>query len=138
MLTIKLISGDNYYLSCDEHIEKQDVLYSAIVEYGKEELFCGRTTVEGVYYYGCKQLFDTWAHAAGYIWSSRASCINGQFGTQLVEVIINGSSTWAIDINILKDLVVQYTGKDFYIEEYYSLYDKGKEEPHYRLKEIIK
>lgn len=133
MLTIKSISGDRYYISCDEQIQKKDKLFSAIVERGTEELFCGDTTVEGVYYYGCRQLVDTWEHAAGYIWSSRPSCINGQFGTQLAEVIINNSALWAMDINILKNLVAQHTGKDYYVEEYYSPYDKNKEEPHYRL-----
>ena len=132
MLTINSISGDRYYISCDEPIQKKNKIFSTVVDGGTRELFCGYTNIEGVYYYGCKQLVADYDHGAGYVWSSRASCINKQFGTHLTEVILNGTALWAMDINTLKELVSQYTNKDYSVEEYFDFYDK---EPHYRLKE---
>lgn len=134
---IDKINGEPaYWLSCDEEIKSDVKIHSALVEGDKEELFCKSTNVEGIYKYGAKQLTNGVFHDAGYIWSSRTGCINGQFGTMLTEVVVNGASV-AIDINVLKDLTEKFTGKTFIIEQYYPFYDKNKEEPNYRLVEQV-
>ena len=133
MLKINSISGDRYYISSDVPVQKKDKIFSAVVDRGTRELFCGDTNIDGVSYYGCKQLGADYDHGVGYVWSSRSSCINGQFGTQLTEVILNGTALWSMDINALKELVSKYTGKEYYIEKFYYPFDKNKEEPYYRL-----
>lgn len=140
MLKIKEIGSFNgsprYYVNCDEKIEVVEKIHSKLVDNDREELFCESTNVEGVYYFGCKQLFDSYDHKAGYVWSSCPGCINGAFGTQLVEAVIDGVGYWYIDINILKSLVEEFTGKQYKIEKHFWSYDKNQEEPCYKLVEI--
>ena len=132
------LNGDmRYELKCDENVEVKEKVYSKIVDGGKSELFCESTNVEGVYQFGCKQLTDSYDHKAGYVWSSRAGCINGQFGTQLYDdASVNGDWRLHLDVNILKPLVEEFTGKKYKIEQVYSFYDKEKEEPRYKLVEV--
>jgi len=132
MLKIKQIINGTYYLTCDKKIQAKDKIYSASVENNTMELFCEDTDVEGVYCFGATQLTDGLYHKAGYTWSSRPSCINGQFGMQLVDVIIDSCAYFAVDIHILKTLVEEHTGKKYYIEQYGSA-----EEPCYRLVEEV-
>ena len=141
MLKIKKISTVNgsprYYISCDEEVKVTEKIYSKIVDEGRSELFCESTNIEGIYHFGCKQLKDRYDHKAGYVWSSRAGCINGQFGTQLSDdTLVNDSGIWHLDINILKILVEEFTGKEYRIEQFYASYDKEKEEPIYKLVEV--
>lgn len=138
MLKLERIDSINgsprYYIFCDEKIEVGEKIHSKLVECNTEELFCKSTNVPGVYSFGAEQLTDGVFHGAGYVWSSRAGCINGQFGMQLYDhCVINGSGFWYADINIIKTLVEEYTGKEYTIEQYYNFYDKNKEEPVYRL-----
>ena len=132
------LNGDmRYELICDEKVEVKEKIYSKLVDNGRSELFCESTNVEGVYHFGCKQLTNGYDHGAGYIWSSRAGCINGQFGTQLYDdTSVNGWWGWHLDINILKPLVEEFTGKEYRIEQFYAFYDKKKEEPNYKLVEV--
>ena len=133
----KLNSDVRYELTCDEKVEIKEKIYSKLVDNGRSELFCESTNIEGVYHFGCKQLTDSYDHKAGYIWSSRAGCINGQFGTQLYDdTSVNNSWIYHLDINILKPLVEEFTGKKYRIEQFYSSYDKEKEEPRYKLVEV--
>ena len=134
---VATINGSpRYYISCDEKIEHLEKIHSKLVERETEELFCESTNVDGIYYFGCKQLKEGNGHGAGYVWSSRAGCINGQFGTQLYDdCVINGVGYWHADINLIKTLMEEYTGKKYRIEQYYNFYDKDKEEPVYRLVE---
>ena len=83
------------------------VVGSKLVENNAYELYYQKTNIEGLYLYGCKQLYDGWDHKAGYIWSSRASCINKNFDTMLIPVRFNGTYC-AMDANILKPLVELY------------------------------
>lgn len=131
---IEIHGKPKYYISCDTKIDCKDIIYSKFVDKGSGELFCENTNVEGIYHYGYKQLIDTYDHVAGYIWSSRAGSINGEFGTQLFDdCIINGVGYLKIDINTLKSLVEEYTKDKYNIEQYYASYDHKKEEPLYRL-----
>lgn len=132
------LNGDmRYELKCDEEVEVKEKIHSKIVDGGKSELFCESTNVEGVYHFGCKQLTDSYDHKAGYVWSSRAGCINGQFGTQLCgDISVNGYWIYHLDVNVLKPLVEEFTGKKYKIEQVYSFYDKEKEEPRYKLVEV--
>jgi hypothetical protein len=131
---IGTINGSpEYYISCDEKIENRVKIHSRLVEKETEELFCYSTNVEGVYSFGCKQLTNGVFHEAGYIWSSRPGCINGEFGTKLVEATINGVGYWYIDIEVLKPLVEAFTNELYEIEQYHACYDKDKKEPIYRL-----
>ena len=138
MLTVDRIGclngADLYYLSCGEPIQKKDKIYSKLVKNNTSELFCYDTTVPGIYSFGCKQLTDGVYHEAGYVWSSRSGCINGQFGMQLIEVVINGVYR-NIDINVLKPLVEEYSNKEYDIQKFYFGFDKDKEEPYYKLVE---
>lgn len=140
MLKIDKVASINgsprYHIFCDEKIEHKEKIHSKLVERDTEELFCESTTVDGIYYFGCKQLRERNGHGAGYVWSSRAGCINGQFGTQLYDdCVINGVGYWHADINLIKTLMEEYTGKKYRIEQYYNSYDKNKEEPVYKLVE---
>lgn len=142
MLKLERIGSINgsprYYISCDEKIESQEKIYSKVVEHGTEELFCMNTNIPGVYSFGCKQLTDGVYHGAGYVWSSRAGCVNGQFGLQLYDdCVINGAGYWHVDINVLKSLVEAFTGKIYKIEKYHPFYDKDNSEPNYRLIEEV-
>lgn len=129
------INGEpRYYISCDEKIESGEKIHSKLVERGTEELFCENTNIPGIYSFGAKQLTDGIYHGAGYVWSSRAGCINGEFSMQLYnDCVVNGAGYWYVDINILKPLVEEFTGTKYLIEKYYPFYDKGHEEPNYRL-----
>lgn len=141
MLKIKEIATINgslrYYISCDEKIEAVEKIHSKLVERETEELFCESTNVDGIYYFGCKQLREGNGHGAGYVWSSRVGCINGQFGLQLYDdCVINDVGGWHADINLLKTLMEDYTGMKYTVEQYYPGYDKDKEEPNYKLVEV--
>lgn len=138
MLKLERIASINgsprYYLSCDEKIESGEKIHTKLVERDTEELFCKSTNVPGVYSFGCKQLTDGVYHGAGYVWSSRAGCINGEFGMQLYDDCVIGSAAyWHVDINVLKALVEEYTGNTYKVEKYYPSYDKDGKEPNYRL-----
>jgi hypothetical protein len=135
MLKITKISGDTYYITSDEKIESTEIIESKVVEDGKEELYYKGTNVPGVFTFGCKQLTDGVYHKAGYVWSSRTGVINGEFNTRLVYAVICGCGYWSIDVDTLKDLVEEYTGKKYSIEKYYNFYDHGEPEPNYRLVE---
>lgn len=142
MLKIEKIGTLNgevtYYISCNEAIQSKNKIYTKIVGQNNEELFCFDTNVEGIYSFGCKQLSATMVYEDGHIWSSNAECINGEFGTQLVDAIINGVGYLSIDINVLKPLVEQFTGKKYKIDKYYYSYDKNKSKPSYRLVEDLR
>ncbi len=129
------LNGDmRYELQSDEEIKVVEKIHSKVVDNGKSELFCESTNVSGVYHFGCKQLTDRYDHKAGYVWSSRAGCINGEFGTQLYDnTSVNGYWIWYVDINVLKPLVEEFTGKQYDIEQYYNPWDDNKKEPRYRL-----
>ena len=132
------LNGDvRYELKSDEEVKVKEKIYSKIVDEGKSELFCESTNVEGVYKFGCKQLTDRYDHKAGYVWSSRAGCINSHFGTQLYDdTSVNGGWGLYLDVNILKPLVEEFTGKKYKIEMFFPYYDKEKEEPRYKLVEV--
>lgn len=129
------LNGDmRYELRSDEEIKVTEKIHSKIVDNGTSELFCESTNVPGVYNFGCKQLNDRYDHKAGYVWSSRASCINREFDTQLCDnTSVNGSWIWNLDINVLKTLVEEFTGKEYRIEKFYSSYDEDHREPKYKL-----
>lgn len=138
MLKLERIASINgsprYYLSCDEKIESGEKIHTKLVERDTEELFCKSTNVPGVYSFGCKQLTDGVFHGAGYVWSSRAGCINGEFDMQLYDdCVIDNAAYWHVDINVLKALVEEYTGNTYKVEKYYPSYDKDSKEPNYRL-----
>lgn len=131
---VQLNGRSRYFIKCDEVIKEKEKVHSKLVEHSTEELFCQNTNIPGVYYFGCRQLIDRASHSAGYVWSSRAGCINGQFDTQLIEdIVINGTAYWSIDINVLKRLVEDFTGKQYIIQKYYPSYGNKEEEPNYRL-----
>ena len=127
-----------YNIYCDEPINIVNTIHSMVVDNNTSELFCKSTTVDGVYSIGCKQLKDNCFKKAGYVWSSRPGCINAQFNTQLVDVVINNSACWVMDINLLKTLVEEYTGKQHKIEKYCNSYYENMTEPNYGLVEITK
>lgn len=134
---VTINGSPRYYISCDEKIVVKEKIHFRLVESCTEELFCETTNVPNVYHFGCKQLVDDWNHSAGYVWSSRAGCINGQFGLQLYDdCVINDVGCWHVDINLLKTLMEEYTGKKYAVEQYYPSYDKDKEEPNYKLVEV--
>ena len=138
MLKLERIANINgsprYYISCDDKIVVKEKIHSKLVERNTEELFCETTNIDGLYHFGCKQLKDSYDHGAGYIWSSRAGCINGQFGTQLYDdCVVDGVGYWHLDMNTLKSLVEEFTGEKYNIEQYYNRWDNEKEEPLYRL-----
>lgn len=133
----KLNGNMRYELISDEEVKVKEKIHSKIVDTGEGELFCESTNIEGVYHFGCKQLKNSYDHGAGYVWSSRAGCINGQFGTQLYDdTSVNGFWGWHLDVNVLKPLVEEFTGKEYKIEKVYSSYDKENEEPRYKLVEV--
>lgn len=141
MLKIKDITYPNgsprFHISCDEKIVVKEKIHSKLVERDTEELFCESTNVPGVYHFGCMQLTASYDHGPGYVWSSRAGCINGQFGTQLYDdCVVDGASYWKLDIQTLKPLVEEFTGKKYIVEQYYTRYDENKEEPLYKFVEV--
>jgi hypothetical protein len=139
MLKLTRISEFNgepkYFITSSEKIKENGKIYSAVI--GDEELFCNDTNVEGIYSFGCRQLTDGVFHGKGYVWSSRPGCINGEFGTKLIEANINGAGYWYIDIEVLKPLVEAYTGLSYDIQEYHAFYDKDFKEPIYKLVERV-
>lgn len=50
-------------------------------------LFVSITNIDGIYRYGYQvhKADPIWGHAAGYVWASRASVMNYNFGTHLIE-----------------------------------------------------
>lgn len=116
----------------EEVIHSKIYVHSKIYDHNLYELFVQKTNIEGVYTYGSKQLFDSATHGAGYIWSSRASVINGQFNMQIEDVVLNGSYMYAMDVNLIKTLLEEYYGEKVAIEKYFPSYDKEQEEPRYR------
>lgn len=141
MLKIKeidVINGSTrYYISCDEKIQVNEKIYSKLVKIDTEELFCESTNIPGLFHFGCKQLKDSYDHKAGYVWSSSAGAMNNHFGTQLCDnCVVDCVGYWHLDINTLKTLVEEYTGKKYDIEQYFSPWDKNKEEPLYKLVEV--
>lgn len=134
---LKFSATPTYNIKCNEKITIIDKIHSVIID-NNSELFCESTTVEGVYHIGCKQLKDNCFKKAGYVWSSRPGCINAQFNTQLVDVVINNSACWVMDINLLKTLVEEYTGKQHNIEKYCNAYYENITEPNYKLVQITK
>lgn len=116
------------FSSLDVYLEA-DELSTTVVEHKEKEL--GIDTLyykkfsDGTYSYGLIQGAENqFGHSKGYIWSSRASVVNAEFGLNLIEVGINHVSR-AIPITTLKSLLP----KDFYIqtkkfedgEEYYAV-----------------
>lgn len=79
----------------------------------------------GEYYtYGFVQGKDSYDHKAGYVWSSRPSCINAVFDTDLIDVRLleDGAITGygvAIRVSMLKEILPD----EFSIEEYYEKED---------------
>lgn len=137
MLTVKSYRlPDSFWLNTEvenyfyKKIENKEVIHSVIDD--GYECYVRETSEPGVYTYGAIQLRDSYDHKAGYTWSSRCSVMNGLFGTQLTEVSIN-SSSYAMDINVLKTLLEEHTGKKFKVTN-------GKcweeDEISYRLEEI--
>lgn len=140
MLKLEKISNINgcprYYISCDEKIVIKEKIHSKLVQRDTHELFCENTNVDGLYHFGCKQLVASYDHGPGYVWSSRAGCINGQFGMKLYdECIINGVFGWHLDMNTLKSLVEEFTGKEYDIQQHIIPWDRKDDEPTYRLVE---
>lgn len=72
------------YLKGDVDLVKGAEVLSEVV--GDSRLFVRKTNIEGIFTYGCEQLADEYmGHRAGYIWSSRAACMNAVFDCALVE-----------------------------------------------------
>ena len=75
-------------------------------------LFVTNTNIEGIFRYGYEQTKEdrVWGHAPGYIWASRASCMNAVFDVALIECCYKeeGSpsyTTCAIDLAHLEPLL---------------------------------
>ena len=116
----------------DEKVTVSDVCLSTIIEEEQEEAFVKKTSIEGVYSYGLKQLKDGIEHKAGYVWASRCGVMNMLFGTKLLEVSINGRC-YGMDIDVFKALLEEQTGDKYEVQQYYQPYDKKHEEPNYQL-----
>lgn len=116
---MKVTSVDQYYIHIEGDVNPNthmyarlvegDIVESILVEHGTEEMFYKKTNIEGIYTFGCKQLTDSWDHKAGYIWSSRASCINAVLATNFVGCIYNNTYC-AIDADVAKPLVEEFYG----------------------------
>lgn len=116
---MKVTRVDPYYIHIEGDVNPDthmyirmvegDVVESKVVENGTEEMFYKKTSIEGIYTFGCKQLTDSWDHKAGYVWSTRASCVNDTFGTNFVGCIYN-STYCAIDADIAKPMVEEFYG----------------------------
>lgn len=105
----------------------------------EEFLFIKETNIKGIYSFGMEQLKDSYDHKAGYIWSSRASVMNKEFGTALTEVVLkykDGSTDgrFSMDVYYLKPLMEDYLGKELWIKEYKTFND----EPIFRFEEVGK
>lgn len=102
-------------------------------------LFVKESNVKGIYSFGAEQLKDSYDHSAGYVWSSRASVMNKEFGTTLTEVVLKhaGCGTdgrFSMDVYYLKPLMEDYLGKDLYVREYKTFDD----EPIFKFEEVDK
>ena len=78
------------YFSTEEKIEYlNEITLSKEVDGGT--LYVKKTSMDGVFTYGLRSNRDYMGHGAGYVWSSRVGCLNLEFGTDFVEVVINNA-----------------------------------------------
>lgn len=84
MVKIDCIRDNAVYLVGDVKLEAGDEYLSKEVR--DSRLFVRKTNIEGIFKYGAEQTCDEYmGHGKGYIWSSRASVMNKEFDTALIE-----------------------------------------------------
>ena len=136
MLTFNGIQGYNVCIEGDEDLK--------VLERGMEKevddgtLFVSITNVDGIYRYGYQvhKADPIWGHAAGYVWASRASVMNYNFGTHLIEAYYRkrGTQTYT------SCAIAKFTLESFLDMDKYCIIrdDDGKNpEISYRVKERI-
>jgi len=67
------------------------------------QLWCGQDTL-GFWHYGARQLEDNIEHAAGYMWSSRASIMNKYLPSHIADIVVNQMAT-AVSLEDLKRIL---------------------------------
>jgi hypothetical protein len=123
----KSFYGDDIHLSSDVNPKGNldEVYYTKGVSGG--ELSVGYTNIEKVYTYGLISNRDYMGHGPGYVWSSRVGCLNLEFGTDFVEVVINNCAGYCMHSTDLIKLLPD----GCYFERVECFDDK---EPYYRLR----
>ena len=126
MLGFKFIGhNDDLYFNSDENIKGiNEYVYTKEDEDGI--LFVRKTTNDKVFSYGFQSKKPHYDQGAGYIWASRVGCLNLEFGTDFVDVVINSCSFCMSAKDILEILP-----EGCYFERYEMFDDK---EPNYRLR----
>ena len=112
MMKIDHIHNDSIYLSGDEPLKSIDRIFEQ--ECGCGVAFLNRTNIEGLYTHGLEQKVEQhWGHGPGYVWASRASVMNAQFGVALYEAYYKGPGsncyqTCAIDLVRFEDALNKF------------------------------
>lgn len=109
MFTVKSFYSGSLYAEYNQKIEdisKQ----TKLVDNNEYELFYTQTNVPHIIRFGCKQLKDDYRNKAGYIWSSRASCINKEWNTRYIQAYIN-NSCFGIDADFAALILEAYLKK---------------------------
>lgn len=119
--------GGNIHLKSDIHPKYSfnDVYMSRDVDGG--ELIVAYSNIDRVYHYGLISNREECGHGPGYVWSSRVGVLNLSFGTDFVEVVINGCAGYCMSS---KDLI-KLMPDGCYFERVESFEDK---EPYYCLR----
>jgi hypothetical protein len=90
---------------------------------------------DGEYYtYGFVQGKDSYDHKAGYVWSSRPSCINAVFATSLIDVrLLEDGDTTGYGVAIPMARLKEILPDEFHLEEYYEKEDDNFRPRGYRI-----
>ena len=120
-------TGDAIYLTSDirPNGRLSNVYYTKDVDGG--ELVVGYTDIEKVYCYGLISNRESWGHGPGYVWSSRVGCLNLEFGTDFVEVVIDNCAGYCMH----KDDLLELLPNGCYFEREECFDDK---EPYFKLR----
>lgn len=107
MLKFKSFYARNLYFTNDNEDIKRVQRYSKLVDNDEYEMFYETTEIEGVISYGCKQLFDDREHDAGYVWASRPSCVNKEWGTKYLHAYVDNRA-YGIDSEVAINLIEKW------------------------------
>lgn len=112
MIKVNSIYNGKAYLETDEGLDEYNrVGYGSQATIHTSEdsdgiLFVKTTDNPYLFRYGYKQKkADYFGNPAGYVWSSRPSCLNQAFGTDFINVIVGSDATLAIKASDLEKIL---------------------------------
>lgn len=109
-MKIEAYSAGNLYITNNRKPINNVEKHVRVSEDNSFEMFYNVTDVPSLITFEAKQLFNDYEQSYGYVWSSRAGCVNATWGTRYIDCCVD-SRTYGIDIDYACSMLKEYANQ---------------------------